>query len=185
MPQIHMPQIETERLLLRMVAPEDAGGFLRLLSDEEFRRYLPMQQQPTMEKVAAGIGRMLAHWEERGYGQWILSPKTRREMLGYCGLRLLADTAEVEILYGIDKPCWNRGLVTEAAKATLRFGFEEAKLERIIALADPANVGTQRVMQKAGLRYEKQAVYFDMECAYYALDREDYKADGSLYILSS
>ena len=75
--------------------------------------------------------------------------------------------------------------MTEAAKATLRFGFEEAKLERVIALAHPANKGTHRVMEKAGLRYEKQAVYFDMECAYYALDRGRYRADGSLYILRS
>ena len=178
-------QIETERLMLRMPAPGDAGALHRMLSDAEFRRYLPMQQAPPLEKVEAGVGRMLAHWEERGYGQWMLSPKTSREVLGYCGLRFLAETEEVEILYGIDKPYWNRGLVTEAAKATLRFGFEEAKLERIIALADPANKGTRRVMEKAGLRYEKQAVYFDMECARYALERGEYRPDGSLYILSS
>ena len=178
-------EIETERLQLRMVAPEDAGALLRILSDEEFRRYLPMQNAPTPERVEAGIGRMLAHWAERGYGQWMLSPKTSRELLGYCGLRFLAETEEVEILYGIGRPYWSRGLVTEAAKATLRFGFEEAKLERIIALAHPANKGTRRVMEKAGLRYEKQAAYFDMECAYYALDRGRYRADGSLYILRS
>ena len=106
-------------------------------------------------------------------------------MIGYCGLRFLAETEEVEILYGIDKPYWGRGLVTEAAKATLRFGFEEAKLPRIIALAHPSNVGTRRVMEKAGLRYERQAVYFDMECAVYALDRAEYRPDGSLYVLRS
>lgn len=178
-----MPEIETERLLLRTVAHEDADALVRILGDAEFRRYLPLQQAPTREKVEAGVARMLNHWGERGYGQWMLSPKNSREVLGYCGLRFLAETEEVEILYGIDKPHWNRGLVTEAAKATLRFGFEEAKLGRIIALAHPENKGTQRVMQKAGLRYEKRAVYFDMECAVYALDRGDYRPDGSLYLL--
>ncbi len=136
-----------------------------------------------MEKVAAGVERMLAHWAERGYGQWVMSPKNSREVLGYCGLRFLAETEEVEILYGIDRPHWGRGLVTEAAKATLRFGFEHAGLERIIALAHPENKGTRRVMEKAGLRYERQDIYFDMECAVYALDRVDYEPDGSLYIL--
>lgn len=178
-------EIETERLLLRRFTPEDAGALYRIVSAPEFRTYLPPQFSPTPEGVAAGVGRMLAHWQERGYGQWALSPKNSRELLGYCGLRMLADTEEVEILYGIDRPHWGRGLVTEAAKAALRFGFEEAKLERIIALAHPANKGTRRVMEKAGLRYEKQAVYFDMECAYYALDREQYRPDGSLYILRS
>jgi ribosomal-protein-alanine N-acetyltransferase len=178
-------EIETERLLLRMVAPGDADALTRILGDAEFRKYLPMQQAPTREKVAAGIARMLAHWEERGYGQWMLSPKNSRELLGYCGLRFLAETEEVEILYGIDCPHWNRGLVTEAAKATLRFGFEQAGLERVIALAHLQNKGTRRVMEKAGLRYEKDAVYFDMVCAYYALDRAEYRPDNSLYMLRS
>ncbi len=176
--------IETERLLLRMQTPEDAGALLRILSDAEFRTYLPMREPPTLEQVEAGYGRILAHWAERGYGQLILSPKTSREVLGYCGLRFLAETEEVEILYGIDKPYWGRGLVTEAAKAVLRFGFEEAQLPRVIALAHPENVGTQRVMKKAGLRYERRGVYFEMECAVYALGREEYEPDKSTYILS-
>lgn len=175
-------EIETERLLLRMPTPEDAPALFRILGDAEFRTYLPMQQPPTLEKVEAAVARMLNHWAERGYGQWILSPKNSPEVLGYCGLRLLAETEEVEILYGIDKPHWGRGLVTEAAKATLRFGFQEAKLERIIALAHPANAATQRVMVKAGLRYERRGTYFDMECAVYALGREEYEPDGSLYL---
>lgn len=178
-------EIETERLLLRMQTPEDAGALLRILGDAEFRTYLPIREPPTLEQVEAGHARILAHWEERGYGHWILSPKTSREALGYCGLRFLAETGEVEIYYGIDRPYWGRGLVTEAAKATLRFGFEHARLERVIALAHPENKGTQRVMQKAGLRYERRGVYFEMECAVYALDRADYRPDGSLYILSS
>lgn len=177
-------EIETERLLLRMPTPEDAGALHRILGDAEFRRYLPLREPPTLEKVGAGVARMLAHWEERGFGQWILSPKTSREVLGYCGLRFLAETEEVEILYGIERPHWGRGLVTEAAKATLRYGFEEARLARVIALAHPANRGTRRVMEKAGLRYEKQAVYFDMECACYALERDEYRPDNSLYLIN-
>ena len=176
--------IQTERLQLRMQTPEDAGALLRILSDAEFRTYLPVREPPTLEQVGAGLGRILAHWAERGYGQLILSPKNSREVLGYCGLRFLAETEEVEIYYGIDKPYWGRGLVTEAAKATLRFGFEEARLPRVIALAHPENVGTRRVMEKAGLRYERQGAYFGMECAVYALDREEYRPDKSLYILS-
>lgn len=180
-----MPEIETERLRLRMYAPDDAGAFYRIVSDAEFRRFLPPQFSPTPETVAAAIPRVLAHWAERGYGQWALTLKGSDEFIGYCGLRFLPDTAEVEILYGIDRPYWNRGLVTEAARASLRFGFEEAGLARIIALAHPDNVGTQRVMQKAGMRYEKRGVYFDMECAVYALELEDDRLHDPVYILRS
>ncbi len=177
-----MPEIETERLRLRMFSPDDAGDFYRIVRDAEFRKYLPPQFSPTPESVAAAIPRILAHWRERGYGQWALSLKESGEFIGYCGLRFLPDTEEVEVLYGIDGPHWNKGLVTEAAQAALRFGFEQSGLERIIALAHPENVGTRRVMEKAGLRYEKDAVYFEMVCAYYALDREGYRPDDAPYL---
>lgn len=180
-----MPEIETERLLLRMFTPGDADTQFRVVSDPEFQRYFPPQFAPTREGVAAAIVTRLEHWGQRGYGQWALAPKAGGEMFGYCGLRFLPETREVELLYGIDRAHWGRGLTTEAAKASLRFGFERAGLGRIIALADPANTGSRRVMEKAGLRYEKNATYFGVECAYYALDRGDFRPDDSLYILRS
>lgn len=168
-----------------MVTPGDVDDFHRILGDPLLHTYLPSPPDPPREKVEAGVKRMVGHWNERGFGTWLMAHKERGETFGYCGLRFLPETEEVEILYGITSPYYRQGLTTEAAKASVRFGFEEAKLERIIALAHPENTGSRRVMEKAGLKYVKQARYFDMDCLYYALTRDEFEPDDSLYILRS
>jgi RimJ/RimL family protein N-acetyltransferase len=65
----------------------------------------------------------------------------------------------------------------------VRFGFETLQLQRIVSIALATNLASQRVMQKAGLKYEKQAHYYNLDVAYYSLNREDYQPDDSLYLL--
>jgi ribosomal-protein-alanine N-acetyltransferase len=173
--------IETERLLLRPYALEDADEQLRVISDPEFLRHMGPQFRPTRDKVLVGFGRISEHWLRMGYGQWALELKGAGRLVGYCGLRHLVPTDEVELLYGCDRDYWGRGLVTEAARASLRYGFERMKMGRVMAVTDKDNKGSRRVMEKCGMRYERDAVYFDLPVVYYALNRADWRADGSPY----
>jgi ribosomal-protein-alanine N-acetyltransferase len=175
-------KIETERLLLRQYALEDADEHLRIISDPEFRRPMGPQFQPTRDKVLVGIGRFVEHWYQFGYGVWALELKASGRLVGYCGLRHLAPTDEVELLYGCDRAYWGRGLVTEAGRASLRYGFERMGFARVMAVTDKDNLRSRRVMEKCGMRYERDAVYFDLPVVYYAVNREDYRDDGAPYI---
>jgi RimJ/RimL family protein N-acetyltransferase len=166
-----------------MYTPEDADAQLRIIGTPEFRTHFPQWFQPTRDKVLVGIGRILEHWNLRGHGQWALELKDEGRLFGYCGLRYLPDTREVELLYGTDKDYWGRGLITEAARASLRYGFEGLKLDRVMAVTAHENFGSRRVMEKSGLRYEKDAHYFQIDCVYYALDREHYRPDPAPYSL--
>ena len=174
-------EIETERLLMRAYVPEDADEQLRIVSDPEFRRYFPATYQPTRDKALFGIGRFTEHWYQFGYGVWALELKGEGRLVGYCGLRHLAPTDEVELLYGAGREYWGRGLVTEAARASLRYGFGRMGFGRVMAVTDHGNRGSRRVMEKCGMRYERDAVYFDTPCVYYAVGREDFAPDGSPY----
>ena len=174
-------KIETERLLMRQYVPEDADEQLRIVSTPEFRRYFPDSFQPTRDKVFMGFGAFGEHWRQFGYGVWALELKGEGRLVGYCGLRHLAPTDEVELLYGCDRDYWGRGLVTEAARASLRYGFQRVGLARVMAVTDKENRGSRRVMEKCGMRYERDAVYFDLPVVYYALNREDYEPDGAPY----
>ncbi|MDQ3803651.1 MAG: GNAT family N-acetyltransferase [Acidobacteriota bacterium] len=180
-----MPEIETRRLLMRAYMKEDADAHLRVVSDPEFGRYFPPPPvfQPTRDSVLVGIGRFIEHWNQLGFGVWALELKEGGRFIGYCGLRHLVPTDEVELLYGIDRAQWGTGLTTEAARASLRYGFEQMKFARVMAVTDPQNTGSRRVMEKCGLRYEKDAVYFDMNCVYYAINRGDFRADDAPYAL--
>jgi RimJ/RimL family protein N-acetyltransferase len=177
-----MPEIETERLRMRPHTREDADEHLRIIADAEFKRHFPVAFQPTRDSVLVGIGRFVEHWYQFGYGVWLMEEKGTARTLGYCGLRHLMPTDEVEVLYGIDRAHWGRGLVTEAARVSLRYGFEQMKFDRIMAVTAHENKGSRRVMEKCGLRYEKDAVYFDMPCVYYAIDQENFRPDDSPYI---
>jgi ribosomal-protein-alanine N-acetyltransferase len=165
-------EIETERLLLRRYVLEDAEEQLRIVSDAEFRRHFPESYRPTRDQVLLWFGATGEHWRQFGYGVWALELKEGRRLVGYCGLRHLAPTDEVELLYGCDRAYWGRGLATEAGRASLRYGFGRVGLARVMAVTDEDNRGSRRVMEKCGMRYERDAVYFDLPVVYYAVNRE-------------
>ena len=176
-------EVETERLRLRHYAIEDADEQLRIMTDPEFlRRIGPQFVRPTRDQILVGFGRIDEHWKRLGYGQWALELKGEGRFVGYCGLRHMIPTDEVELYYGADPAYWGRGLVTEAARAALRYGFQRAGLARVMAVTDKDNGWSRRVMERCGLRYERDDFYFGVPVVYYALNREDYEPDGSPYL---
>jgi RimJ/RimL family protein N-acetyltransferase len=180
-----MPEVLTQRLRLRPHTKDDADEHLRIISDGEFRRFFPPPPrfQPTRDSVLLGLGRFIEHWYQFGFGVWALELRDGGRFVGYCGLRHLAPTDEVELLYGIDRAFWRTGLTTEAARASLRYGFEHMKFERIMAVTIPENTPSRGVMEKCGLRYERDAFYFDLDVVYYAIDRAGFRPDEGPYEL--
>ena len=174
-------EIETERLRMRHYALGDAEELLRILSDPEFRRHLRPLPAPTRDQVVVGLGRIDEHWRLLGYGQWALELKGEGRLVGHCGLKYLVPTDEVELYYWADPAYWGRGLVTEAARAALRYAFGRAGLARVMAITDKDNRGSRRVMEKCGLRYERDDFYYDVPVVYYAVNREDWRDDGAPY----
>lgn len=166
--------LETPRLMLRGFTPDDVAAHARIFSDPLVTRYLPRGPYPA-DKAAEIAQRTVAyfieHWEKFGFGVWAMTDSATGALIGQCGLNHLEASDEVEVLYLLDRPYWGIGLATEAAKAAVDVGFDRIGLERIIGLTTPQNLASQRVLQKVGLRYEEDAVYFGMQVRYYALDR--------------
>ncbi len=92
-------------------------------------------------------------------------------MIGYCGLRYLGELNEVEVLYGLAKAYWGKGITTQAAIAAISYGFNMANLEQIIAMTLPDNQASRRLIEKAGLKYEKQVHMFNLDVLYYSIAR--------------
>jgi RimJ/RimL family protein N-acetyltransferase len=87
------------------------------------------------------------------------------------------------VLYALAKRYWGKGLATEGARASLRYGFEHLKLKRIMAAALVDNNASRRVLEKIGLRYEKTFQFHDLAVAGYSLSRTDYRAADAQYRL--
>ncbi|HEV2915955.1 MAG TPA: GNAT family N-acetyltransferase [Pyrinomonadaceae bacterium] len=165
-----MTEIETSRLRLRMFTEEDLDALSLITGDPEVMKYLGTSEPRSREKTRNTIDAILRHWEQHGFGIFALEHKADRRLIGWCGLQRLEKTPEVEVAYLLAKEYWNQGLATEAARAAIRYGFDELKLGRVVAIARPENVGSYRVMEKAGMKYERDANYYNVDVVYYALD---------------
>jgi RimJ/RimL family protein N-acetyltransferase len=181
-----LPRIETGRLLLRMYRAEELEIVYKMLADKDVTRFYPPGFSITRADVLNSLPRRLERWRENGFAQLGVFEKESGKLTGYCGLQYFDDTPEVEIYYGFFKDFWGKGYATEAAKAMLRFGFEETTLDKIAAGTHPDNFASQKVLQKIGL--EKHAGlqrFYNIDSVYFSIFRKDYKPDETAeYILS-
>ena len=170
--------LETPRLQLRPFTAADAANHARIYAKPEVTRYLaggPFLGEAAAQRSRAALDLFIAHWVEHDFGVWAVVEKRARVLIGQCGLKYLPDRPEVEILYALDSPYWGRGLASEAGAAALRYGFEVARLERIVAVALPEHAASQRVMKKLGMTYEGLVeVYGGIRAVLYAVSRQEF-----------
>jgi ribosomal-protein-alanine N-acetyltransferase len=164
-----IPEIETARLRLRAFTALDLDELFMVFGDSEVMKYISAGKTRSREETMTGLLNTLKGWQRRGFGLWAVTIKESGRVIGYCGLIFLEDTPEVEIAYGLAKAYWGKGYATEAALASLRFGFEELKLERIVAVVNPDNLPSQRVLEKLGMTYVKMAQHYEADLVYYEL----------------
>lgn len=142
---------------------------------------LPKRDISPTERTQKAITYFLDHWREFGFGTWIVIEKESGKLVGHCGLNVIKDTDEIEVLYALGPQHWGKGYATEAAKASLEFGFSSdvewngQKIEKIMAVALPDNKGSRKVMEKIGLRYVKDANYFGLDVVYYEITKAEFE----------
>jgi len=158
-----LPSLRTSRLTLRPLQPNDAEALHRIYQTEGVLRYFPNPIAPPLEKVQRLITAQQVHWETQGYGNWGLLPDGEEEIIGWAGLQYLLELDETEVGFLLDQPFWGRGYATEAALASLQFGFEHFSLDHMIALVHPDNLASQRVIEKCGMTYMETISLWGME----------------------
>lgn len=169
-----MTMIETARLIIRPFTLADLDALAALRADEEVMRYIHTVPQ-TREVVRERIARFTKQHDERGFAQWAVTDKETDALLGWCGMGYLDDTPpNIEIGYGLGVPHWGKGYATEAARACLRYGFEELNIPIIAAVALPENSASRHVMEKCGLKYLRDGFHWGVDVAYYEIRREDF-----------
>src|SRR5262245_13119422 len=147
-----MPEIETDRLLLRMFCPDDVDDLASLFADPQVMRYVGDGNPGGRVEAERALKGVLQHWQTHGFGRWAVADRKTGEFTGFGGLRSLFGIPEV--VYHLAKAHWGKGLATELAQASLRFGFQERRFDRIVAIAKPQNLASVHVMEKLGMHYE-------------------------------
>lgn len=152
-----MKILETTRLILRHLEPDDLDDLFALYTDPAVVRYIPDAPQTLAETKEHLDWFLQGHPRRPELGLWATISKPTNQFIGRCGLLpwTIDGQDEVEVAYTIAPSHWGQGLATEAAQAILNYGFEQLGLTRLVCLIDEANVASIRVAEKIGMAFEK------------------------------
>ena len=149
--------LRTLRLLLREWREEDREPFAAMSADAEVMQYLPAAD-------AEWVSRALAHWQEHGFGQWVVEAPGEAPFIGVVGLNHVRFatpfTPAVEAGWRLARTYWGRGYAFEAARAAIEDGFFRIGLDEIVAFTVPANRASWGLMERLGMT-RKPAEDFD------------------------
>lgn len=166
-------EIETERLRLRQFTMDDLDALAAMFANPQVMKFLGLNCQPVpREETETALASMIRHWEQYGFGRWAVVLKENDKLIGCAGLRSYEGTAE--LVYLLDEPFWGKGLATEIAHACLKYGFEEHNFARIIALTRPGNAASRHILDKIGMRFEKEETVFGILAVLYSISQEEY-----------
>ncbi len=179
-----MPVIETARLRLRPFTLDDADEYYHaLLKDPDVRRYLPGGEPRPRSDAERMLTYYIEHWEKHGFGGLAMIHAEDNALIGECGLLFVPDVPEVEVFYTLTKAYWGQGFATEAARASLRYGFEACELDHIIALFVAENTASERVMIKLGMTHQGLMQAYNTELPCYKITRAEFDPGDAPYTL--
>lgn len=151
-----MKTLETDRLIIRPMNVEDAAFILELLNDPSFIQNIGDRMVRTIEDACSYIvNGPVASYAKNGFGLCLVILKGTGESIGMCGLIKRDGLDDVDIGYAILPKFWSKGYAVESAQAVKAYARDVVGLKRLVAITDPANVGSIRVLEKIGLRFEK------------------------------
>jgi [ribosomal protein S5]-alanine N-acetyltransferase len=155
------------------------------LRGEDFDDLYAMHQDPRVMVNLGGIRSVaqtqrylqdnLTHWKDHGYGLWIFRQKRDNRFVGRGGLRNITveSNGEIEVAYAVMTEFWGKGFATEMATASLKVAFQRLGFGDIVALTLPTNHASRRVMEKAGLRYERDIIHAGLPHVLYRIRHEE------------
>ncbi len=151
-----MKAIVTERLTIRPFTLDDAAFIVALLNDSDWLRFIGDKAVKTEEDarryLAAGP---MAMYALHGFGLCAIERTKDRSTIGMCGLIRREGLTDVDIGYALVPEARGQGFALEAAQAVLEHGLTTLGIDRIVAITDPDNVASTRVLEGIGMRFER------------------------------
>ncbi|MDG1433921.1 MAG: GNAT family N-acetyltransferase [Saprospiraceae bacterium] len=171
--------IQTDRLILREWRMEDAFGILKLNSNPDVIKYLHLEPMKTEEEALDNIKWVTDQYSKNKIGRWIMLKKSTNEFMGWTGLKL--EDMEMngnkyfyDVGYRILPKFWGKGYATESVIASVKYGFEEMKLNKINAAAHCKNIASCRVLQKVGFEELETFKIFNFQAYWFEYTKGEY-----------
>lgn len=162
--------MQTERIYLRLMTPADAHHAYELNSDPEVIRYTGDDAFESVEAAETFLANY-KDYEKHGVGRWAVIRKEDGAWLGWCGLKYMPETQEVDLGYRLHQCYWGKGYATEAAKASLAYGFEKFNYPFIIGRVLVENKASIKVLENCGLLLIGEKSFHGAEGLYYKIEK--------------
>jgi [ribosomal protein S5]-alanine N-acetyltransferase len=161
---------QTPRLIIREFLPDEETIYLNHFNDEMVLQYIPKRSRE--ERINIFRKGLEQYVTSKTTGLWGIFSKGNGDFMGSCLLRPFYDEAEVlELGYSLEKKYWGDGFATEMATAMVAHGLYDQSISEVVAVTELENVGSQRVLEKAGLKRVDNLLRDGEELAYFKTQR--------------
>jgi len=156
--------IETPRLIIREMLPEDEEGMFAMDSDPEVHRYLGNQPYTDIQQSRDNITFIRQQYADHGIGRWAVVLKDSGEFIGWTGFKRMVEPVNghvnhLDFGYRHTRKLWRQGYAYEAAKAALDYGIGVLGFKDIYAMTDVENKGSRRILETLGFRFVEIFAY--------------------------
>ena len=148
-------QRKTRQLILKSPTPDDLASLFAIYGDPATHAFNPFGPLTHLDQAKALLDGWLAHWAEKGYGQWAISAREAPdEVIGFGGIdaRPYLDVVRVNLGYRFAVQAWGKGYATELSQAALDVGLAELDIPEIYAVVRPQHHASIRVLEKVGMQ---------------------------------
>ena len=171
--------IQTRRLLIRPFRAEDQLALYELHRDPLVTRYAGGTK--TLSESRAALQRVIERMAATGLGALAVEELSSGKVIGWCGIQVIADLDEYEVIYALRPEKWGHGLAFEAASTLTSLAFQRLSINKMNGLVFERNVRSIRVLEKLGMRFVRH--YYDatsgQQACLYAVAQDDFPVNHS------
>jgi RimJ/RimL family protein N-acetyltransferase len=166
--------LETARLRLEPFALAHAGALSLMDSDPIVMRFIGDGSTKPLEETIAAIKRVQVRWERLGYSWWTIFEKSSGTAVGTACLQHLENIDEkpLEIGWRLRPASQGKGYATEAGRAIIEFGFGKIGANSLLAVANPENVRSRKVMERLGMTFRGTETHYGQTCVVFVIERD-------------
>lgn len=180
MTSIDIPKVETERLVLRGYRETDVDALEELAADPIIAPFVGYAGAPLREACWRSIALWIGHWALRGFGMWAVEERESGAFIGRIGLWEPDGWPGTEVGWMLGPAWWGRGYATEAARASIGWGFGNLEVDELVSLIHPTNHASQAVATRTGQTYRGEVPFRGGATGLWAISRSEWASSGDL-----
>jgi ribosomal-protein-alanine N-acetyltransferase len=144
--------LESPRLIIRAFIPADEAPYVNTHMDPVVNVYLPVR---SAEQYSELLQLSMAQ-PDAALNRWAIIERETGNFMGSCLLREFnaGDDTVIELGYSLATPYWGKGYATEMAKLVVDYAFTIPQTQKVVAVTDQENKGSQMVLLKSGFSYQ-------------------------------